>query len=142
MFLFDQGVDYPFSTPKSSSGRAYIIGNLDTNDPLVLEIKVYDTAKAYRKNRIIDGFGQIVKYASNYNKDVGYLVVFNLDNIEIKIVTSEPKENEAFPNRVIFNDKIYFIIFINLNSDQTASKQGKIKIEEIREGELFDQVKG
>ncbi|RRB06303.1 hypothetical protein [Larkinella rosea] len=141
LFLFDQGVDYPFSTPKSSSGRADIIGNLDTNDPLVLEIKVYDTAKAYRKNRVIDGFGQIVKYANDYNKDVGYLVVFNLDNIEIKIVNAEPNANEAFPNRVMFNDKTYFILFINLNSDRTASKQGKIKVEEIREEELFEQVK-
>lgn len=141
LFLFDQGIDYPFSTPKSASGRADIIGNLDTNDPLVLEIKVYDTAKSYRKNRIIDGFTQIVRYANNYNKDVGYLVIFNLDNSEIQIVGSESKANVAFPNRVMFNDKIYFIVFINLNSDQTASKQGKIKVEEIREEELFEQVK-
>ncbi len=28
LFLFDNGIDYPFSTPKSTSGRADIAGNL------------------------------------------------------------------------------------------------------------------
>ncbi|GAB3995664.1 hypothetical protein GCM10028807_36410 [Spirosoma daeguense] len=140
LFLFDQGVNYPFSTPKSATGRADIIGNLDSNDPLVLEIKVYDTSKSYRKNRIIDGFTQIVKYANDYNKDVGYLVVFNLDPIEIKVTSSDPNKSQAYPARITFNDKNYFIIFINLNSDLPASKQGKIKVEEISEVELFERA--
>jgi hypothetical protein len=140
LFLFDQGINYPFSTPKSASGRADIIGNLDSNDPLVLEIKVYDTAKSYRKNRIIDGFTQIVKYANDYNKDVGYLVIFNLDNVEIKISGIEIKKGESWPNRVIFNNKVYYLIFINLNADQTASKQGKMRVEQISEEELYAQI--
>lgn len=140
LFLFDQGIDYPFSTPKSASGRADIIGNLDTNDPLVLEIKIYDSTKSYRKNRIIDGFAQIVKYANDYNKSVGYLVVFNLDNIEIKIISNASAKGEAFPNRIVFNDKVYFLVFVNLNTDQTASKQGRMKVEQITEAELFEQI--
>ncbi|WP_232325892.1 hypothetical protein [Spirosoma montaniterrae] len=140
LFLFDQGIDYPFSTPKSSSGRADIIGNLDSNDPLVLEVKVYDSQKGYRKNRIIDGFAQIVKYANDYNKNVGYLIVFNIDPIEIRIAGAESKKDNAFPNRIYFNEKTYFIVFVNLNFDRSASKLGQLKVETINEGELFQNL--
>jgi hypothetical protein len=121
LYLFDQGIDYPFSTPKSASGRPDIISLIDTEDPLVMEIKVYDSEKEYKKDRIINGFTQIVKYANDYNKNVGYLVVFNLDNIEIEIENNEP--DKKWPNRVIFNGKTYYIIIINLNYDVSASKQ-------------------
>ena len=40
--LFDGGIDYPFSQPSSPSGKADIIALLDSDDPLVLEVKVFD----------------------------------------------------------------------------------------------------
>ncbi len=135
LFLFDQGIDYPFSTPKSGSGRADIVGQLDTVDPLVLEVKIYDSGRGYRKNRVVDGFKQIVDYTNNYNKTTGYLVVYNLDPIEIVITTSS--NEQTFPQRVLFNNKVYYIIFINLNYDVSASKQGKQKVETIKEEDLF-----
>lgn len=42
-YLFDQGVDYPFSQPRSASGEADIVSGLETNDPFVSEIKLYDS---------------------------------------------------------------------------------------------------
>jgi len=121
LYLFNQGIDYPFSTPKSSSGRADIVSLINTEDPLVMEIKIFDTKKGYSKNRIISGFTQIVKYANDYHKNVGYLLVFNLDNVEIEIENKEP--DTMFPNRVIFNGKTYYIIVINLNYEVSASNQ-------------------
>jgi hypothetical protein len=138
LFLFDQGVDYPFSTTRSASGRADVVGLLDTEDPLVLEIKIFDSQRGYRKNRVIAGFSQIVKYASDYNKSVGYLVVFNLENIEINIETTTAVKTN--PKSIIFNHKTYFIIIINLNNDVTASKQGKLKVETITEAELVKEI--
>lgn len=135
LFLFDQGIDYPFSTPKSNSGRADIVGQLHTDDPLVLEVKIYDSERKYKKNRVIDGFKQIVEYANNYNKTTGYLVVYNLDPIEILINTSSGEQ--TFPQRVIFNNKVYYIIFINLNYKVSASKRGQQKVEVIEEDDLF-----
>lgn len=136
LYLFDQGIDYPFSTPKSASGRADIVGQLDQDDPLVLEIKIFDSEKSYGKNKIIAGFAQIVKYSNDYNKNLGFLVIFNLDNVEVNIETTN--EVKSFPKTVIFNDKSYFIIFINLNQDLTASQQGRLRIENINEKELFE----
>lgn len=123
-YLFDQGIDYPFSTPKSASGRADVVSLVNTEDPLVMEIKIFDSERKYGKERIISGFTQIVKYANDYHKNIGYLVVFNLDEIEIEVESIE--SDNKFPNRVIFNGKTYYIIIINLNYDTSASKQGKL----------------
>jgi hypothetical protein len=134
LFLFDQGIDYPFSTPKSTSGRADIIGSIDTNDPLVVEIKIFDREKNYGKNRIIEGFSQIIKYTNDYNKDIGYLVVFNTDKAEIDISLNE--KSSIFPPVINFNNKTYFIIVININTGTTASKIGTTEIITINENEL------
>lgn len=138
LFLFDQGIDYPFSTPKSASGRADVVSLIDTSDPLVLEIKIYDSSKGYRKERIQSGFAQIVKYTHDYHKDTGYLVVFNIDNVEIEIAGKET--DNKWPNRFIFNGKTYYVIFINMNTDVTASKQGVLKREIMQFDELTKNI--
>jgi hypothetical protein len=124
LFLFDQGVENPFSTPQSASGRADIVSFLHTDDPLVLEVKIYNTAQNYTVNRIASGFSQIVKYADNYNKNVGYLVIFNLDEVDIKIEDSE--SDQLWPHRINYNNKYYYIVIVNLNNYESASKAGKL----------------
>lgn len=138
LFLFDQGIDYPFSTPKSASGRADVVSLINTDDPLVLEIKIWDSEKGYKSNRLKEGFNQIVKYANDYHKNTGYLVVFNIDNIEIEIEGKE-KDN-LWPDRFCFNGKTYYIIFVNLNYETTASKQGILKKETIPFDELVKDI--
>lgn len=41
-YLFDQGVDYPFSQPRAAEGRADLVADLETDDPLVCEVKLFD----------------------------------------------------------------------------------------------------
>lgn len=120
MFLFEQGIEYPFSTPKSASGRADTVANLDTEEPLVLEIKIFDSNKNYKINRIKEGFAQIVKYSNDYNKNIGYLIIFNIDNIEIEYKFENL--NNFFPSLIEFNNKFYYIITVNLNYEKSASK--------------------
>lgn len=134
LFLFDQGIDYPFSTPKSASGRADIIGSIDTSDPIVLEIKIFDRQKNYGKNRIKEGFTQVLKYANDYNKDLGYLVIFNLDNAEVNLKFSE--QNMIFPPMLTFNNKTFFFVVVNILIQESASKVGAIESIEISESEL------
>ena len=138
LYLFDQGIHNPFSQPRSSFGRPDIVGLIDTKNPLILEIKIYDSSKSYKKDRIIDGFNAIVKYTKNHNKNVGYLVVFNLDNIEIEI-SSEDAE-KIFPPKIIFNDKIFYIIVIDLNFEIPASAGGKTKVVTITKEELIRSI--
>ncbi|MGF6848296.1 hypothetical protein QFZ51_003531 [Chitinophaga sp. W3I9] len=138
LYLFDQGIDFPFSTPRSPAGRSDIVGLIDTSAPLIMEIKVYDKEKNYRKNRIISGFSQIVRYTADYNKHVGYLTVFNLDQIEIEI--EQQQAGNRFPYSIEFNGKIFYLIIINLNTDTSASKVGKLPVERILLEELYQGV--
>ncbi len=134
LFLFDQGIDYPFSTPLSASGRADIIGEIETDDPLIIEIKIFDRSKGYGKDRIKDGFSQVVKYANDYNKDCGFLVLFNMDDAEINFKFSD--NNKIFPPSLTFNNKTFYFIVINCNNSQTASKTKTTVEIEVTETEL------
>lgn len=135
LFLFDQGIDYPFSTPNSTSGRADIVGAIDTEDPIIIEIKIFDSSKGYGKKRIVGGFTQTVKYTNDYNKDFGYLVIFNLDEVEINFNFKET--DNLFPPRLSHGNKNYFFIVVNLKPQESASKQGKTKTIEITESDLL-----
>ncbi len=129
LFLFEQGIDYPFSTPMSASGRADIIGEIETDDPLIVEIKIFDRDKGYGAERIKEGFTQIVKYANDYNKDFGFLVVFNMDEVELNLIDSE--NGNLFPPSTTFNNKTFFVIVVNCLDGKSASKSGNIKEIEI-----------
>lgn len=135
LYLFDQGIDYPFSTPKSTSGRADIVGEIDTLDPIVIEIKIFDRSRNYGKNRIKEGFAQIVKYTTDFNKDLGYLVIFNMNNVEIDL--KFPESNKLFPPMILFNNKSYFFIVINLFELDSASKLTQIESIEVTENDLI-----
>jgi hypothetical protein len=135
LFLFDQGIEYPFSTPQSTSGRADIVGEMETDDPLVLEIKIFDKEKEYGKKRVISGFSQIVKYANDYNKREAYLIIFNFDQVELSFSFQEP--SSQFPPTLSFNSKTFYFIVINLNTDLPASKIGKLDVVEFKTDELI-----
>ena len=138
LFLFDQGIDYPFSTPSSTSGRVDIVGQIETNDPLIIEVKIFDSNKGYKKNRVKGGFAQIVKYANDYVKDVGYLVIFNLDNAELHFNFS--KKNNVFPPAIQFQNKVFYMVVINLAIQESASKTGQLKEIEITDDELIKSL--
>jgi hypothetical protein len=135
LFLFDQGIDYPFSTPKFSSGRADVVGAIDTSDPIIVEIKIFDRSKGYGKNRIKEGFAQIVIYTNDYNKDFGYLVVFNMDHAKINFNFQE--SNKRFPPMITLNNRTFFFIVINLYDMDFASKVGQIESIEIAESDII-----
>ena len=134
LFLFDQGIDYPFSTPSSASGRADLIGEIETDNPIVIEIKIFDREKGYGKDRIKDGFNQVVQYTNDYNKDVGYLVIFNMDSAELNFNFSG--DSRTFPPSVHFNNKTFYFVVINSSISMTASKRGTLQEIEITESEL------
>lgn len=134
LFLLDNGIDYPFSTPHSNSGRADVVAGLDSVDPLVCEIKIYDTSRSYGKNRIKSGFTQIVKYSNDYLKNIGYLVIFNLDDIELKFYFV--LEESSLVPKIKFNNKLYYFIVVNLNNSKSASTIGKLKEVIITEKEI------
>lgn len=116
-YLFDQGIDYPFSQPASPSGKADVIAGLESSDPLVLEIKLFDNDQ-YDKAYVRKGFRQALKYANDYRQPVGYLVIYNVSASELRFSTSIAK----YPPRVEVDGKTIFIITIDLGERPSASR--------------------
>ena len=120
--LFDAGIDYPFSQPASPSGQADVIALLESDDPLVLEIKVFDPERNRGKRHIRQGFQQILRYAQDYNKDVGYLVIFNCSANQLVISPEETSESE-FPPRIAYSGKTFFVIPIDIHPDVASASR-------------------
>lgn len=132
-FLFDNGIEYPFSTPASASGRADIVASLHTPDPVIIEVKVFD-GESRGRTYMRQGIRQINEYMTDYNKDVGYLVIFNVCDRELRFSLS----NADKPLRISLQNKTIFLIDIDIFHDiQPASERPQLQVYEIKEDELF-----
>ena len=121
--LFDGGIDYPFSQPSSPSGKVDIVALLGSDDPLVLEVKVFDTKLSKGKSHLRQGFHQVLRYANDYNQSLGYLVIFNCSERQLVISTEEASEAE-FPPRIGYGGKTVFVIPIDIHPvTASASKE-------------------
>jgi len=140
-FLFESGIDYPLSQPRSPGGQTDVLVGLETDDPLVLEIKVWDSDKGYKKNRVCDGLRQVIDYAAKYRKDTGYVAVFNLDPVPLKFV-GETNAGE-WPARIERGCTYFFIEIDVAEQDKSVSQRDKgkpVKRNEVRLRELWDTV--
>ncbi|MBM4429863.1 MAG: hypothetical protein FJ026_05865 [Chloroflexi bacterium] len=141
-FLFESGIDYPFSQPASPRGKADIIAGMETGDPLVLENKVWDSRKGYKENRVRDGLRQVMEYAAQYGKDRGYVVVFNLDP-EPLLFINETHEGD-WPQRLEYGGRTYFFVDIHIAERRLPISQqdkGKsVRIHRINLNDLLHDV--
>jgi hypothetical protein len=135
-FLFDNGIEYPFSSPASDSGRADIVASLHTPDPIIIEVKVFDGASRGR-NHIRKGFRQINEYMTDYGKDIGYLVIFNVCDKDLRFsLTCSDK-----PLRISSSNKTVFIIDVDIYHDiLPASERPRLEVYEVTEAELLSVV--
>jgi hypothetical protein len=134
-FLFDQGLDMPFSQPKSASGLSDVIGDLDTDDPLVCEVKVFD-ADSRDKRSIASGVHQVINYAQDYSKTAAYLVVINLSGRALELPTDGSDKN--WPRFVDIAGVRVHLISVRALPTVSASKMGKAKPVAITREDLAD----
>ena len=76
-FLFQEGIDMPSTQLRSPAGLADVASGLDTGDPFVCEVKLYDGG-SYGVAYVAKGIRQAYRYARDHGLSVGYCVVFNL----------------------------------------------------------------
>lgn len=127
-YLLDQGVDFPFSQPRSPSGAADIVAEFD-EVPLPLEVKLFLPEASKDRAYVRQGFSQAYRYAADYQSPVGYLLVFNLTPGAL-IVTGE--NTGRWPPAVTIGDKTIFVITVDVNSARPkASKDRKLARHEI-----------
>ena len=122
--LFEGGVDYPFSQPSSPSGEADIVALLGSDDPLVLEVKVFDPERSKGKSNLRQGFHQVVSYANDYNESLGYLVIFNCSDRKLVISPDEASEPEV-PPRFTYGGKTFFVVSIDIHPDTVSASKEK-----------------
>ena len=136
--LFDGGIDYPFSQPSSPSGKADIIALLGSDDPLVLEVKVFDPDLSKGKSHLRQGFHQVLRYANDYNQNLGYLVIFNCSDRQL-VISSADATGAEFPPRITYGGKIFFVIPVDIHPDTaSASKEMPASRQVIDFRELVD----
>jgi len=124
-YLFDQGVDYPFSTPASRSGRADVVADVGDEQPLVLEIKLFDPARGYDRRYIRKGVRQSYRYTTDYGQPAGYLAIFNCTE-QTLVLPQDPKDRH-WPPRITIDDKTIYLVAINIASPSvSASKSGPL----------------
>lgn len=124
-WLFREGIDYPFSTPRSPSGRADIVV-LNEEEPLPLEVKVYDGANR-DTSHVRQGMWQAFRYAMDYGKSFGYLIVFNASHDSL--VFSGNLSGAEKPPAVAVGDRIVFPTVVPIVPPlDTASKEKPSKV--------------
>jgi hypothetical protein len=76
-----------------------IAAGLDGDDPLVCEVKPYDTSrKGYGVPFAAKGFRQALGYARNCGKSIAHLVTFNLSDQGLQFPTDE--DTKPWPPRL------------------------------------------
>lgn len=134
-YLFDQGIDFIIE-PSSISGEIDLIASQNTDDPLLLDTKIFDgdgRGKAY----IRKGFNQIYTYTQQYNEPFGYLLIYKISERDLRFSL---RMSSNIP-MVIHNHKTIFLITIDLYPhDKPVSQREPIKATEITEEELVEII--
>lgn len=134
-FLFEQGLDMPFSQPKSASGLSDVIGDIDTDDPLVCEVKVFD-AGSHDKRGIVSGVHQVINYAQDYGKSAAYLVIINLSGRALELPTDGSEK--TWPPFVDIAGVRVHLIAVRALPTVSASKMGKAMPVTLTRADLVD----
>ncbi len=97
-FLFLEGDHITHAKPRSASGEADLIGDLDGRDPLVCDGKIFD-GSSRGKSYLIKGLHQIIKYAHDYGQHTAYLVIYNITDKLLELPTDgTPAHGPRTPN--------------------------------------------
>lgn len=135
-FLFEQGIDYPFSQPASASGRADVVAGLESDDPLVCEVKLFDVVR-YSKSNIARGVQQALSYAHDYGKTAAFVVIINLSDQELEFASDGVGE---WPPRIVVAGVTVYLIQVRALPMESASKRGPVKIQHISREDLLKNV--
>ena len=122
-WLFREGIDYPFSTPRSPSGRADVVV-WQGEEPLAIEVEVFD-GKDRDCAHVKQGLWQAHRYAGDYSKPFGYLVVFNTSG---DLLSFEGNVAVDGPPCVPVGDRNVFAVTVGVSRRRdSASKEKPVR---------------
>lgn len=129
-FLFNKGLDFPFSQPLSPSGRTDILPIINQN-PIPLEVKLFD-GKGRDRSYLRQGVSQVLNYTNDYNSPNGYLVIFNISELNLIFKLN----SDEIPQRLVIGDKTIFLIIVELYPHEQPASKRKLKPYHIEENSL------
>jgi len=132
-FLFAQGIDYPFSQPASVSGKIDVIAGLETEDPLVCEIKLYN-GDHYGASYLRQGVQQAVRYAKDYAKVTAHLVIFNLSSDRLELPSDSAPDQQ--PPRIVVEGVTVFLVVVQAKPLPSASKDRGREVRSLQRDQL------
>ena len=134
-FLFSEGINMPFTEAKSPSGESDVLTDLDTDDPLVCEVKIYGEGRT--KRSLAGGVHQAISYASDYGKQVAYLVIINLSGKPLNLPSDD--DPKLWPPRItVVGTRVYLIAVRARPPIASASKLGKPTPVNVTHDDLVD----
>lgn len=134
-FLFSEGVNMPFSQAKSASGLSDVLTDLDTEDPFIGEVKLFDAGN-HGKRELATGVNQATQYAQDWGKATGYLVTINLSGRALELPSDGPKG--VWPPYLELGGVRVYLITVRALPAPTASQQGKPRPVLITREELIN----
>lgn len=138
-YLHNAGIDFHIE-PKSASGIPDFITEQIGEDRIVADTKLYWPEKGKGKSYIVSGYNQIYTYMGDYNEAFGYLVIFNLDDADLRFLF--PPTSSHFPSYTYNNKTIYFVVIDIFDHPDSASKRGTRKTVDISEDDLIKIISG
>jgi hypothetical protein len=135
-FLFTEGVNLHIE-PWSASGEADMVSSQEGPERLIADAKVFKPGES--KKYILQGFRQIYDYCADYNAAIGYLIIFNTSDKQLRFGVS----GSAAPlPRVVLNHKTIFFLVIDIYPHgETASQRPQPDVVEISEDEILGEVR-
>lgn len=130
-FLFIEGIEFIIE-PQSASGRTDFIVP-QTEYKIIADAKIYIS----ETSTITSGFNQIHTYCNNHNEPFGYLIIFKVDETDLKFELK--LTNDKIPY-LTYNNKTYYFMVIDLFKGKSASKKGGLKVKAISEAELIKVI--
>jgi hypothetical protein len=121
-FLFREGFDMPYSQLRSPSGQSDVLSRLESDDPLVCELKVYD-GDDRDIGHLASGVTQALQYANDHGKRAAHLVITNLTTRPLQLPSDGP-ENAHPPYLDLPGARVYLIQVRGLPRE-SASRQGR-----------------
>lgn len=86
----------PYSQLRSPSGRSDVLSRLESDDPLVCELKVYD-GENRDISHLASGVTQALQYANDHVKFAAHVVIINLTSRPLQLPSDGPERLSALP---------------------------------------------
>lgn len=135
-FMFDQGFNMPFTQARGASGDTDLLGDLDSDDPLLCEVKVFDADNRGISN-IAKGVNQAYQYALDYQQAVAYLVVANISGRPLQFPTDHDGAADS-PAYIEIDGVRVYLLAARALPNPSASKQPKANPVSITRDQLIN----